>query len=98
MNELGTKGADTVVLKAGLQSLSLHSLSLKDLCTSHCADTIQMHCRLSFLQALQINGGRREKHSGKAQTEFNFGLLWAHYQPFSCLLCIRMLEVTVKQV
>lgn len=50
MNELGTQGIDTIILKAQLQSLSLHSLSLKDLCTSHCADTIQIHSRLSFLQ------------------------------------------------
>lgn len=39
-NELGTEGADTTIFKAALQSLSLHGLALKDLCTPHCADTI----------------------------------------------------------
>lgn len=89
---------DTVVLKAGLRSLLFHSLSLKDLCTSHCADAVQMHSRSSFRQAPQISGGRRERHRGKAQNEFNFSLLWASYQPLSCFLCMKTLQVAMKKV
>lgn len=92
-NELGTKGTDTAVLKAALLSLLLHGLSLKDLCTPRCADTIQVHGRLSFLQTLQTNGGRKEKHSRKMQNKFNFNLLGASHRPLSCLLCIRICYV-----
>lgn len=62
--ELANKGTDTHSQSQIAKFVITQFIIKRPL---HCVDTLQMHSRLSFLQALQVSGGRRDRHGGKTQ-------------------------------